>query len=137
MSCNLSCTLTIFLAFPDLFACSLQALRSHRDQSGMIAWYGNYASIARSSDLKWDNRPDSTESSGAVIDRAKTLVALTVTANLVIAALAIYREDDQHFMMVMIVVVVVIMIIIMMMVVMVAVASALKISIIHMQAKNS
>ena len=54
----------------------------------MIAWYGAYA-IARSSDLKWGNRPDSTESSGEVIETARILVGLSVTTNLLIAAVSI------------------------------------------------
>ena len=54
----------------------------------MLAWYGAYA-IARSSDLKWGNCPDSTESSGEVIETARILVGLSVTTNLLIAAVSI------------------------------------------------
>jgi hypothetical protein len=54
----------------------------------MLACYGAYA-IARSSDRKWGNRPDSTESSGEVIETARIRVGLSVTTNLLIAAVSI------------------------------------------------
>jgi hypothetical protein len=60
----------------------------------MIAWFGAYA-IARSSDLKWGNRPDSTESSGDVIATARILVGLGVSANCILAVLSIYMTDNQ------------------------------------------
>jgi hypothetical protein len=57
----------------------------------MIAWFGAYA-IARSSDLKWGNRPDSTESSGAIVATAQTLVAFAMVANLFMASMIIWFE---------------------------------------------
>jgi hypothetical protein len=62
----------------------------------LIAWYGAYA-IARSSDLKWGNRPDSTESSAEVVETAQTLVYLAVTLNLVIAIVCIYNQQNRLF----------------------------------------
>jgi hypothetical protein len=60
----------------------------------MIAWFGAYA-IARSSDLKWGNRPDSTESSGDVIATGRILVGLGVAANCILAVLSIYMTNNQ------------------------------------------
>jgi hypothetical protein len=70
----------------------------------MIAWFGAYA-IARSSDLKWGNRPDSTESSGEVIETARILVGLGVTINLVLSAVSIYMTANSTYVAVMVFVV--------------------------------
>jgi hypothetical protein len=70
----------------------------------MIAWYGAYA-LARSADLKWGNRPDSTESSSEVVDTARILVGLAVTVNLLIASVSIYMTANQNYVAGMVVVV--------------------------------
>ena len=51
---------------------------------------------------RWGNRPDSTESSGEVIEVARALVALAVSLNIIIALSSIYNESDESFMLVMV-----------------------------------
>lgn len=62
----------------------------------MTAWFTTY-SIARFADRKWGQRPDSTESSAAMIAAGETILVIHQALNILVAGFCIYYKSSARF----------------------------------------